>query len=131
MKTRSVYCSHCDKQVDVGVTPMALSGGQATLPDGGELICLDFGAGCRNGKCPISGLPAVVMGFRLARSGEEKHGAWPLVSAVCEACGERSDMEVLDETHAFCTHCRSTNTLVLLRMDDDSYVAVAGRAEPM
>ncbi|MEZ4415466.1 MAG: hypothetical protein R3E10_06900 [Gemmatimonadota bacterium] len=130
MKTRSVFCSHCNKKVDVGVTPAPLQGGQASLPDGGELICLDFGAGCQNSECPVSQLPSIVMGFRLARSGEDKHGGWPMVSAVCEGCGLRTDMEVLDDHHAFCTQCRTTNTLVLLRMDDDSYVAVAGKSEP-
>jgi formate dehydrogenase maturation protein FdhE len=69
------------------------------------------------------------MGVRLARSEEPKVEPWHTVRALCEGCGNMEDLEVLDERHAFCTVCKTTNTLVMIHMDDGSYVA-ATRKEP-
>lgn len=126
MEPRTTYCEHCRKPVHLKVTPVHRSG-HASLPDGGQLVCLDFGRGCDGSMCPISGLPTIVMGVRLARSGEDKTEPWPHVSAVCEGCGNEVDMEVLDGEHAFCPRCGTTNTLVMLPLDDESFVAVAGK----
>ena len=125
METRTTFCSHCDKSVKLAITPAPGHGGQASLPEGGDLVCLDFGKGCDGGQCPISGLPSIVMGFRLARSGEVGTEPWPLVHTKCHACEEVADLEVLDSSHAYCTMCGSTSTLLMLPLDDGHYVALS------
>ena len=128
METRTTFCSHCNKSVKLGITPAAEHGGHANLPEGGDLVCLDFGAGCEGGECPISGLPSIVMGFRLARSQEDKSDPWPVVNATCDACGQKTDLEVLDSSHAYCTICGTTSTLLMLPLDDGHYVLVDRKA---
>ena len=128
METRTTFCSHCNKSVKLAITPAPTHGSHANLPDGGDLVCLDFGKGCDGGECPIAGLPSIVMGFRLARSEAEKNEPWPVVRATCEACGEVADLEVLDSSHAYCTSCRSTSTLLMLPLDDGHYVLVTKAA---
>lgn len=125
METRTTFCSHCNKSVKLAVTPAPLDGGHANLPDGGDLVCLDFGKGCDGGECPISGLASIVMGFRLARSEQEKSEPWPVVHTACHACGEVADLKVLDSSHGYCTSCGSTSTLLMLPLDDGHYVVVS------
>ena len=119
---RSTYCSHCRKQVQLVLT-QASYGGHANLPDDSQLVCLDFGEACTGDVCPLSGLPVLVMGVRLARSGEPKKEPWKTVHALCDGCEATTDLEVLDDRHAFCPICKTTSTLVLIHMDDGSYVA--------
>jgi hypothetical protein len=119
---RQTYCSHCQKQVHLVLTK-ASYGGHANLPDDRQLVCLDFGTACTGDVCPLSGLPALVMGVRLARSDEPKAEPWQTVHALCDGCETVTDMEVLDEGHAFCPVCKTTNALVMIHMDDGSYVA--------
>ena len=124
---RTTYCSHCEKKVEVTVTPEAPRRGQATLGNPGELVCLDFGDECDGGICPLAQLRPVVMAVRLARSGLREK--WTTVRAACEGCGQVSDMKVLDREHAFCDLCGTTNTWMILEFDDDGRVAVTGRKE--
>lgn len=125
---RTTYCPQCQKQVHFVLT-RASYGGHANLPDDSQLVCVDFGEGCAGEVCPISGLPAIVMGVRLARSEEQKAEPWPTAHAVCEGCGNAVELEVLDDRHGFCPVCKTTNTLILMHLDDGSYVA-ATRKEP-
>ena len=122
---RKTFCSHCDKDVEVAVTPGVHRSGHATLGDPGELVCLDFGDVCDGGICPLAKLRPVVMAVRLARSGLREE--WTTVRAACEGCGQVSDLKVLDQDHAFCDLCGSTNTWMVLEFDDDGKVAVTGR----
>ena len=71
METHMAYCPRCKRAVRVGFTPTPLHGGQATLPDAHELVCLDTGPGCRGDVCPLCNMPASVMQFRLDRFGKE------------------------------------------------------------
>jgi len=125
---RTTYCSHCQKQVHLVLTK-ASYGGHANLPDDSQLVCLDFGEACAGDVCPLSGLPVLVMGVRLARSEEPKAEPWDTVRAVCDGCGNAEELEVLDDRHAFCPACKTTSTLVMIHMDDGSYVA-ATRKKP-
>jgi hypothetical protein len=68
METHIAYCSACDQAVRVAVTDAPVHSDQAPLRDG-ELVCLDFGERCTGSMCPMFGLPRVLMGVRLARSG--------------------------------------------------------------
>jgi hypothetical protein len=120
--SKSAFCSKCDTSVHVTVTDSALDG-QANVP-GGEVVCLDFHQKCADGKCPLYGLPGIVMGVRLARSGMKPIGEWETVMGLCDGCGNPVELEVLDDTYAYCPDCGTTNQWQLIRLDDDSHVAV-------
>lgn len=125
MKTRKAYCSACDRDVEIAVLEAPIHEGQATIPDG-DVVCLDFGERCTGAMCPMFGLPKLVMGVRLARSGlGESH--LRTVRAMCESCEQVVDMQVLDEKRGFCPACRATSRLVLLELDDRSAVTLAIR----
>lgn len=129
METRTVFCPKCNHDVTITVTPAPLHDGHATLPDGGELVCLDFGKGCSGRVCAISGAPRVVMGVRLARSGLPAE-RMERVQGVCDGCHRVAQLEVIDETHAHCPHCNTVNTWTMVRLDGEEWVAVTGqRAE--
>jgi hypothetical protein len=121
---QKAYCSACDKQVQVTWTPAPMHGGQATLPDGPELVCLDFGEHCTGELCPAFGLPRVLMGVRLARSGL-KPEALRTLSAPCQACGQLVDLQIIDDNNATCPACGTTNRWVHLALEDGDYVALA------
>ena len=129
MNTHTTYCDHCQKEVSFIVTPSSAHGGQANLPEGGQLVCLDFGRSCDGNICPLSGLPPMVMGVRLAMSGEEPTEEMESVHGVCESCGFPTELAVINERQGVCRVCGSVNRLVLLKPDDGSYVAATG-SEP-
>lgn len=127
MKTRKAYCSACDRQVEIGVTDAPSHDGHATIPDV-DIVCLDFGERCTGALCPMFGLPKIVMGVRLARSGV-RPGQLQSVRALCEGCDQAVDLEVVDDSHGFCPICHATSRIVVLDLEDDSAVAVAVRDE--
>jgi len=128
-ESRKTYCTHCQKEVHVAVSPAPPRGGQASLPDHDEVVCLDFGDKCDGDICPLSKYRPVVMGVRLAKSGLRPEGEWRMLRAQCEGCGQLSNMEVLDLEHVYCSLCGTTNTWMVLELDDDGGVVVTGRRE--
>lgn len=120
------YCPSCRHQVRLTVTRAAPRDGQANLPDGAELVCLDFDEHCTGCTCPFSGTSGIVMGVRLARSGMRAEEEWRTVHGRCQGCGRMVDLEVLDRTYGYCPVCGTTNRFVLLELDDDSSVAITG-----
>jgi hypothetical protein len=128
-ETQKTYCTHCQKEVLVVVKPAPQRGGQASLPDHDEVVCLDFGDRCDGEVCPLSRYRPVVMGVRLAKSGLRPQDEWRTVRAQCEGCGQVSEMDVLDLEHAYCTLCGTTNTWMVLALDEEGEVVVAGRRE--
>lgn len=126
METRQVFCPMCDHDVVVTVTPQPLHGiGHANIPDGGELVCLDFGPRCTGATCAISTLPRVVMGIRLARSGlRSQH--MDTVRAVCDGCQTIQSLDVIDHTHARCPACGTINLWTMVRLDGEEWLAVTG-----
>lgn len=126
METQTAHCPECDKTVHVSITPVAPHGTHANVPDGGRLVCLEVGEECEGVTCPLSGSSTLLMGVRLARSGEVPYEDWPHVKLLCDGCGRKAGMEVLDSGHAFCPICNSTNTVALFKKADGTYeVAVA------
>ncbi|HUG39652.1 MAG TPA: hypothetical protein VMM12_04170 [Longimicrobiales bacterium] len=127
METRNVFCPRCDHEVTLTLTPTPLHGrGQATLPDGGELVCLDFGRQCSGRTCAISSLPRVVMGVRLARSGLRPEQL-DTVRALCEGCDRVQDLQIVDDTHARCPACDTISLWSMVRLDGEEWLAVTGR----
>ena len=121
MDVSTVYCPGCNHKVHLTITPEH-GGSHANLPDGGMVVCLDFGEGCSEGTCPLTGRPGMVMGVRLAKS-HLPHEARTL-TAHCESCGMVAEMEVLDRTHAVCSLCESTNEYVIVPVDETHAIAV-------
>jgi hypothetical protein len=123
MESRLAYCTACDLQVPIAVTPGPVHGGQANLGDGPEVVCLHFGEHCTGEFCPMFGLPRILMGVRLARSEYEPDEGWRTIEAFCDGCGRVAEQQVLDAQHAHCAACGSVNRYVILKMDDGTYVA--------
>lgn len=121
----SAFCPGCDRSIQL-VSADEHRDGQANLPDGLDVVCLDFGAGCTEGRCPVTGTAGIVMGVRLARS-HLADDTFSTVRARCQACGNVTDLEVLDDDYVFCPICESTSRWAMLKLDDDSKVALTLR----
>ena len=118
-----VYCPGCNHEVRLTITKAPRHRGHANLPDGAQVVCLDFGDGCGEGRCALTGSPGIVMAVRLARSHlADDH--FETLTARCDACGNVSDLEILDERYAFCPICESTTRWMVLDVDRESRVAV-------
>ena len=125
METRTVYCPGCHHGIHLAVTDDHRDG-QANLPPGAEVVCLDFGAGCTDRRCPLTGTPGIVMGVRLARS-HLRDEAFKSITARCDACGNVGDMEVLDGEYAFCPICESTQRWVMLDLDPETRITLTAK----
>jgi DNA-directed RNA polymerase subunit RPC12/RpoP len=123
MQTQSAYCSACDQDVRVVITDSPVHADQAPIADA-EVVCLDFGERCTGSLCPMFGLPRMLMGVRLARSGLRPE-AFQTVQAPCQDCGEVVDLQILDGAYVHCPACGSRNRWVRLKVGDEDYVALA------
>lgn len=125
MDTQMVFCVACGREVRLGDTPDPAHEGRAPLRDG-QTVCLDA-AGCGGGRCPVTGASGRVMALRLARSGERPDPV-PTARARCEACGETSQMEVVDRYTLLCPLCGTANEWVLMEQMEHGWTP-AGRAD--
>lgn len=125
MKTEIAYCSGCGHKVRLAFTDPPPRRGQANLPDGAELVCLDYQEGCSGGMCPMTGRAGVVMGVRLAKShfADERMAT---IHAQCDGCQMVSDLTVIDDRYALCGLCNTTNTWVRMKLPDDTEVVLTG-----
>jgi hypothetical protein len=112
MSARMIYCEVCQRQVPFTETAAPLHDSEASLPDAPQTVCLGFGQRCAHARCPVSGLPSVVMGVQLARSGLPPLEPWPLLEAECVGCGRVTEMEIVDSNYAFCPSCGTTHRRV-------------------
>ncbi|MCG6954389.1 MAG: hypothetical protein LJF04_00230 [Gemmatimonadetes bacterium] len=126
MKTEVAHCSGCGHKVRLVFTDPPPHDGQANLKDGAEIVCLDYHETCSGGKCPTTGVPGIVMGVRLAKS-HLSDESFKTIHARCEACGQVSDLEVIDDHFALCTLCNTTTRWVVLKLSDDSEITLTGR----
>lgn len=124
MSTQLAYCSACDQEVRIVVTPAPVHGGQAVLPES-EVVCLDFGHRCTGSMCPMFGLPRILMGMRLARSGLRPE-AFHKVTMPCPECGCVADLQVVDNEYLLCPACNSRSRWIRLKVDGEDYIALAG-----
>lgn len=124
MDQRLVYCPGCNHKVRLVITE-GHPDGQANLPEGAQVVCLDFGEGCSEGSCPVTGRPGVIMGVRLAKT-HLNDDAFRVVHGECASCGLLASLEMVDEEHAVCPLCSSTNTYVIVDLEDGDAVAVTG-----
>ena len=110
MNTRTEFCARCGRTVRLAETDGPAHLGQATLPDGPELLCLDVC--CETGACPLTHESAASMMARLSRSALNPT-RFALVRLACDGCGLTTEMEVLDGTRARCTLCGAMNPWVV------------------
>jgi hypothetical protein len=123
MISQNAYCSACDTDVRVVITDPPVHGEQAPIA-GAEVVCLDFGARCTGAMCPMFGLPRILMGVRLARSGL-RPDAFRTVNAPCQECSQVVEMQVIDDHYLHCPSCGTRTRWVRLQLGDDDYVALA------
>ena len=123
METRTAYCSACDQQVRIAVTPASTFSGQAPVSDQPDVVCLNFGERCTGAMCPMIGLPRILMGMRLAQSGL-RPDKFERIEGVCSGCGNVTELEVLDRTYARCMACGTRNRWMHIKTEDGEYVAV-------
>lgn len=108
---RVLYCATCGHRVRLAAAPGPTLHGHANLPDGGEVVCLDYEGGCTDGEpCALTGRPGIVMAYRLARS-HLADDRWPRARGTCPACGLEAELERLDDRHVFCTVCETATLL--------------------
>jgi hypothetical protein len=122
MPTTTMFCNACQKDVSVTCSPQPLHEGHANLSDSHQLLCFEFSTRCPTGRCPVSGLPSVVMGVRLARSGLQPENGWETIHMHCKSCEAITEMEVLDNVHAFCPACGTTSRWFSMNMGEEEYV---------
>lgn len=124
MDSKTAICPHCSTPVRIRISPgPSLSGGHATLPDGHDVVCLDFHESCADGECPLVGVSGLVMGIRLARS-DLKPDAWQTVPGICDGCGHTVDLKIIDTDHAYCSDCGCTNQWSVVDLQDESQVTI-------
>ncbi|MFQ5537193.1 MAG: hypothetical protein ACE5GJ_07040 [Gemmatimonadota bacterium] len=126
MKTELAYCSGCGHKVRLVFTDPPPHDGQANLPDGAEIVCLDYEESCSAGQCPATGRPGIVMGVRLARS-HLNDDTFRTIHGRCEGCGQVTDLEILDDALALCPLCNTTNRWVVLKLEDGDQITLTSR----
>lgn len=107
---RELFCATCGHRVRLTAAPGPALHGQANLPDGGEVICLDYEEGCTGDSCFLTGRPGTVMAYRLARSHLDDT-RWPRIEGICPACGAEAELERLDARLVFCEVCETASLL--------------------
>jgi hypothetical protein len=123
MNTHTAYCSACDSDVHVVITDAPVHSDQAPV-GAAEVVCLDFGNRCTGSMCPMFGLPRILMGVRLAKSGL-RPAAFQTVTAPCPECGATDELQVIEHNFVLCAACGSRSRLVRLNLGDEDYVALA------
>lgn len=118
------FCPGCNRSIHL-VSTREHRDGHANLPEGADVVCLDFGGGCTDGRCPVTGAMGIVMGVRLARS-HLADESFETVRAKCQACGNVSNLEILNDEYAFCSICEATSRLALLNLDDGKVAITLG-----
>lgn len=124
METNTASCPRCSTPVRITISPgPSMSGGQANLPDGHDIVCLDFHESCAEGKCPLFGVSGLVMGVRLAKSNLRTE-EWETVPGICDGCGHTVELKVIDIDHAYCSDCGCTNQWAVVDLQDESQVTI-------
>ncbi len=123
MKTQQTFCEACQRRVRLVVPPASAYSGQAVVADQAEVVCLDFGDACPSSGCPVTGLPRLLMGVRLAQSGWRPE-ALQRIRVPCRSCGLVTEFELLDAAHARCCACGARHRLVHVQTGSAGYLAL-------
>ena len=107
MQEIAVRCPKRGRDVRLVLTDDAVHDSQAPVTDE-ELVCLDAGAGCGDGTCPVCGHPTEVMDVRLVRSGLPLSPGHRRVKGSCEACDRETEQVIAAGGYITCTECGAT-----------------------
>jgi len=116
MELNRIFCPQCEGEVRTTQLPVPGHSTHSSVSGEGDLVCLDFGEGCRHSGCPLSNVSGVVMAIRLARSGLADE-TFEHIHAHCEGCLKPTDMKVISKGLAICEECETTNRWVRLKAD--------------
>jgi len=105
MENFKIFCSACDRNVQVLITPEVNAEGQAVLHDS-EVVCLDIGSQCTGNMCPLGAAEPSAMVARLVRNGIPLE-TFATVKAKCPACENEVEMVLYGEGRAACSICGS------------------------
>src|SRR5690349_6045606 len=104
MKNLEIFCSACDRAVNVLITKAPAGETQANVQDQDEVVCLEIGGHCNGNMCPIGAVEPGAMVRRIIRNGVPLN-LLETVRAVCPACGVEAEMILYGEGKAACSIC--------------------------
>jgi hypothetical protein len=105
MKSHKLFCSACDREVNVMITDAPMFDGPITLRDE-EVICLEIGDKCTGNLCPLGAAQPNAMVARIVRNGLPLDGLRTLKSP-CPACDRETEFVLYGDGRAACTECGS------------------------
>ena len=103
MKSHRLFCSACDREVNVMITDAPLLDGPVTLHDE-EVVCLEIGDKCTGALCPLGAVEPNAMVARIVRNGLSLDGLRTL-PAKCPECGRETEMVLYGKGYAACSEC--------------------------
>ncbi len=103
MKNHQLFCSACDRQVNVLITEAPDHDHQATVHDD-EVVCLEIGEHCTGNLCPLGATEPNAMVARLVRAGAPLDTLRTVV-ATCPSCGLEGEFVLYGQGQASCTLC--------------------------
>jgi ribosomal protein S27AE len=103
MRTHRLFCSACEREVNLVITDAPEHEGQATLLDS-EVVCLEVGERCTGALCPLGAAGPDAMVSRIVRNGLPLDGLHTL-RAHCPTCDRETDMALHGDGRATCTEC--------------------------
>ena len=111
MKPRKIYCSACDREIDVLFTeePHNL-GGQAEVADAG-VVCLEMGDRCTGGLCPVAAVSPDAMAVRVAKAGVRPEQHYN-VRGMCDGCDREVNLMLTRGGYVTCPECGTTRRMV-------------------
>jgi hypothetical protein len=111
VKSHQLFCSACDREVRVLITPALNEQGQAVLHDS-EVVCLDIGSRCTGNMCPLGAAEPNAMVARIVRNGIPLD-TLSTVQARCPACDNDVEMVLYGEGRAACSICGTASRWVV------------------
>lgn len=75
------------------------------------------------------GLPSIMMGVRLARSGLRPE-AFQVVPGPCPDCGEVVELKVLNRDFVYCPACGGRSRWLHIQLDEEEFIALGKEEKP-
>ena len=106
MNPQTVFCSACDRNVQVLMSDSGHDDAQANVHDP-EMVCMEIGDKCTGSLCPLGAAEPNAMVSRLIRSGCTLDHL-KLERGYCSACSMEADLALYGKGMAACTICGTT-----------------------
>lgn len=111
MENHVMFCSACDRQVRVLLTPHPVYDGHAPIHEE-ELVCLEIGNKCTGNMCPLGAAGPSEMVRRIIRNGVPLE-TLNTVTTRCPHCEERREVILYGNGRATCTGCQGESRWVV------------------